>query len=71
MDICEATDMISHDMPLPKLERYGFAGWTVRWIKNWLDGHRRRVVVNSSMSRWRLVTSDVSQGSILEASALQ
>lgn len=51
-------DMIPHNTLLPKLEREGFEGWHVRLMRNW------KVVVNSSMFRWRLVMSDVLYGSI-------
>ncbi|PKU46112.1 rna-directed dna polymerase from mobile element jockey-like [Limosa lapponica baueri] len=65
LDFCKATATGLQNILAPQLERYGFDGWSVRWIRNLMDGDIQRITVNNSMFKWKPAMSGVFQGLIL------
>ena len=64
-DFSKAFDTVPHLRLLHKLEVYGIKDKLLMWFKNFLVGRQQCVVLNNIQSSWSIVTSGVSQGSVL------
>ena len=64
-DLRKAFDTVPHDLLLHKLEHYGVREQNQRWIRNFLDSRKQRVVSNGDSSPFINVESGVPQGGTL------
>ena len=64
-DYAKAFDKVSHRLLLVKLQAYGIDGKLLRWLGNYLENRKQRVVVGNAMSQWLEVVSGTTQGTVL------
>jgi len=65
LDFSKVFDTVSHNIFIGMFRKCGLDERSVRWIENWLNGTAQRVLISSTESSWRPVTSDDPQGSVL------
>ena len=63
--LAKAFDTVSHNILLKKLELYGVKGVTLDWFSLYLSGRQQQCVVEGCVSKPKLISCGVPQGSIL------
>ena len=61
LDFQKAFDKVPHQRLLLKLAAHGISGNVLKWIENWLQDRKQRVVLNGQLSEWCQVLSGVPQ----------
>ena len=64
-DLSKALDCLSHDLPIAKLNAYGFSNNALKFINDYLTGRIQRIKINENFSSWRDIIYCVPQGLIL------
>ena len=65
MDFAKAFDRVPHNRLIAKARSLGIRGNLLKWIANFLEDRKQRVVLGNSASSWAKVTSGIPQGSVL------
>ena len=65
MDLSRVFDTISHDLLLAKLHPYGFRGYLLKLIMNYVRSRYQRNKVNEEFINREELLTDISQGSVL------
>jgi Reverse transcriptase (RNA-dependent DNA polymerase) len=65
LDFAKAFDKVPHKRLALKLGAYGISGNLLKWIVDFLNNRKQRVVLGKHMSSWQDVSSGVPQGSVL------
>jgi retron-type reverse transcriptase len=64
LDLSKAFDTINHKILINKLDRYGFRGIALDWLKSYLAYHEQYVTVNNTCPKKLQLSTRVPQGSI-------
>ena len=65
LDFSKAFDKVPHNRGLYKLENYGIRGYTMKWIKAFLENRQQCEVVDGEWSDFVALLSAVAQGSVI------
>uniref|UniRef100_A0A669CB82 Reverse transcriptase domain-containing protein n=1 Tax=Oreochromis niloticus TaxID=8128 RepID=A0A669CB82_ORENI len=65
LDLKKAFDTVNHEILLKKLERYGFRGVVLEWLKSYVGNRQQYVQINEYKSNLMDIACGVPQGSVL------